>query len=172
MRIPEFTIRYLGRDEARAWAAVGAPPGADLAVLTNQLIPLLHDAGHDSAEFIVAEGVDGRFLGTLRCAFPPGAPAEMLTPNIPDPAHVEEIGRGLMARFLAECWGRQAKQIRGTLLLEPSLGNPAALRALFAAMSFTPQGERWVLTADLESWSPTVDLARLQYRSLHDVGNR
>ncbi|HYE79112.1 MAG TPA: GNAT family N-acetyltransferase [bacterium] len=171
MAVPEFTVRYLGPGEAAAWAAVPPDPGRDTTPITNRLIPLLHDPARDAAEFVVAEADGGRLLGKLRADFRPGGEAQVYAPLVPDPGHVEEVGRSLLARFLSECWARQIKRITGVQLLGPGLGDPEAVAALFTAMGFTPLQERHIVWLDLKGWSPGADPDALQYRTLHEIGN-
>jgi len=167
-----FSVRSLTPVEGPRWVALtqSLTGGAAEAAL-NRLVPALHAPDFDPAEFLVAEGSRGQWLGVLRARFRPGRRAEVLAPLIPDAAHIDEIGRSLLARFLAECWSRQIKQIEGVLLLDPPQGDPDRLDQLFVAMGFQDLDEQSLLKAELADWTPPSGQLPLAWRSLHDVGN-
>ena len=171
MRVPDFTVRYLGRDEAARWASLGAAAGADLAPVTNRLIPLLHDPARETAEFIVAEG-EGRLLGIARAEYGADGVARLYHPQMADPDHVGEIGRSLVARFLAEVWTRHMTEVRGYLLLDKGLGDPAPLIELYRALGFRFLEDRTVMRRDLMDFVPSVAVERYSYHALHGVGNQ
>lgn len=172
MATPSFSIRTLTTVEAESWVKTGQRlTGGSPELAVNRLVPALHAADRDPGEFLVAEGARGQFLGLLRCRFRQGARAEAIAPLIPDASLVDEVGRSLLARFLAECWGRQIKHIAGTLLLDPPQGDPEALDQLFLAMGFSDHDEQTLIEADLRSWSAPEDTMPLIWRNLHDLGN-
>lgn len=172
MAVPEFTIRPLTRAEGETWVRTLAPlAGGEPEPVINRLVPVLHQAGHDPSTFLLAESAKGQVLGLLRCRFLPGAAGECIAPLIPDPAHTDEVGRALLARFLSECWGRRIRQITAILLLEPPLGDPDQLRGLLLGMGFASLDAPVLIRASLKEWTPTADRALLAWRSLHELGN-